>query len=255
MDTRLRLFVGMAGPSGAGKTTVAKKIQEHYGDDSCVIISSDNYYKDLRHLPREERSKVNFDHPDSIDFDLLTIHLNTLKMGLPVDIPTYDFSTHSRCNGTKRIDPKSIIIVEGILVLFPEKLAALFDIKAFVKTDLDLCLIRRIQRDVRERARTVDSVIEQYKATVRPMYVEFVEPTSKTADLIVKNNLDGLDIDIAPVIEFLQGSKCQLGSFKMKCSLTKVNGTLYHKNNSPQQNGSSVSEEMIQLNQIRLDNS
>ena len=202
----------------------------------------------MSNLSEEERKKVNFDHPDSIDFDLLTSHLEALKKGQSVEIPTYDFSTHTRTKTTIHIDAKPVIIVEGILVLSPEKLAALFDFKMFVKTDLDLCLMRRIQRDVKERGRTMEGVIEQYKETVRPMFEIFVQPTAKKADLIVKNNLNGLDIDMTPIIDFLQDSKQKIGSVKMKCSLTKVNGTLlYHNSNLPLQNSSIDSKTTHQL--------
>jgi uridine kinase len=203
--------IGVAGPSGSGKTTIANEIHEHYGSERCVTISSDNYYKDLSHLSAAEREKINFDHPDSIDFELLGQHLMLLKQEQMVEIPMYDFTTHSRTQQTLTISPKSIIIVEGILVLHPEFLVRLYDTKIFVHTDSDICFIRRLERDISERARTTENVIAQYKRDVKPMYDQFVAPCEARADIVIENSddhfatHDGVRFDIAPVVACLSG--------------------------------------------------
>jgi uridine kinase len=202
-------IIGVAGPSGSGKTTIAKEIHDHYGSDNCITISSDNYYKDLRHIPVAERELINFDHPDSIDFKLLAHHLALLKQGKTVEIPTYDFSTHSRTDKTLTICPKPIIIVEGILAQHPDFLARLYDTKIFVDTDSDICFIRRLERDVSERGRTIQQVITQYKRDVKPMYEQFVAPCKNRANIVLENNDDnfatpeGVRFDISPLIAHL----------------------------------------------------
>lgn len=233
MKTRIIKTIGVGGPSGAGKTTVAKEIHKHHNDS--IMISSDNYYKDISHLTLEERAETNFDHPDSIDFDLLATHLEKLKNGEAVDIPTYDFKTHSRTKETIHIEPKPIIIVEGILVLHPEKLASLLDFKIYVNADSATCLLRRIDRDVKERGRTHEGVIEQYKKTVGPMFITFVKPTSEKANLVIENTLESANLDVTPVIDFLKESKNLYGSGKVNISLATINGTLYNKSNLSQQ--------------------
>jgi uridine kinase len=201
--------IGVAGPSGSGKTTIAKEIHEHYGSENCITISSDNYYQDLRHIPVEERRFLNFDHPNSIDFELLAQHLALLKQGQTVEIPTYDFTAHSRTEQTITVAPKSIIIVEGILAQHPEFLACLYDTKIFVDTDADICFIRRLERDVKERGRTMSQVIAQYKRDVKPMYEQFVAPCKNRANIIIENSDDnfatpeGVRFDISPLITYL----------------------------------------------------
>lgn len=214
--------IGVAGPSGSGKTTIAQEIHEHYGSENCVTISSDNYYNDLRHLSLEDREKINFDHPDSIDFHLLASHLDLLKKQTTVSIPTYDFSTHSRTERTITISPKPIIIVEGILAQHPDFLARLYDIKIFVDTHSDICFIRRLERDVRERGRTMEQVISQYKRDVKPMYEQFVKPCKSRADIIIENSDDnsvtphGVRFDISPLIEYLTDENKLSGQARFK---------------------------------------
>lgn len=178
------VIIGIAGASGSGKTTIARKICKELSSDA-VIINHDAYYKDFGHLSLEERSKLNFDHPDSLDTALMIEHIKALKNGVPIEKPEYDFTIHSRKSTTATIAPVSVIIVEGILIFTDAELRELFDIKIFVDTDLDLCLIRRIERDVKDRGRTLDSVLEQYQKTVKPMYHEFVESSKRYADIII----------------------------------------------------------------------
>ncbi|MCS7283572.1 MAG: uridine kinase [Anaerolineae bacterium] len=179
------IIIGVAGGTGSGKTTVAMKILERVGAEHVAYIPHDAYYRDLSHLPPEERTKVNFDHPDSLETELLIEHLKQLRAGQPVDIPVYDFTTHTRTNQTQRVGPAPVILVEGILVFVEPALRELFDVKLYVDTDADVRLIRRIQRDVRERGRSLESVIQQYLTTVRPMHLEFVEPSKRYADVII----------------------------------------------------------------------
>ncbi|HHE72510.1 MAG TPA: uridine kinase [Chloroflexi bacterium] len=179
------VIIGVAGGTGSGKTTVARRILERVGAEHIAYIPHDAYYRDLRHLPFEERVRVNFDHPDSLETSLLIEHLKKLRRGEPVEVPIYDFTTHTRTQRTRRVEPAPIILVEGILIFVEPALRELFDVKLFVDTDPDIRFIRRLQRDVRERGRTVDSVIEQYLRTVRPMHLEFVEPSKRHADVII----------------------------------------------------------------------
>lgn len=179
------VIVGIAGGSASGKTTFTRKIIEALGEDHVAVISHDNYYKDLRHLSLEARANVNFDHPDSLDSQLLTTHLLQLKSGEAVDIPTYDFKTHSRSDVVSTIEPKRIILIDGILIFSEKELVELMDMKIFVDTDDDIRLIRRIKRDTIERQRTVESIIDQYIKTVRPMHQLYVEPSKRIADIIV----------------------------------------------------------------------
>jgi len=170
-NTVAPFVVGIAGGSGSGKTTFANAIVKELGESHVTCIAHDNYYKDLRHLSMEARADVNFDHPDSLDSDLLFSHLEQLKNGQSVEIPVYDFKTHSRVPVTVPLQPRRIVIVDGILIFAEKKLVDLMDMKIFVDTEDDIRLIRRLKRDTVERQRTVDSVIEQYVKTVRPMYV------------------------------------------------------------------------------------
>jgi uridine kinase len=179
------IVIGVAGGTGSGKTTVAHRILDRVGAENITYIPHDAYYKDLSHLSHEERSQVNFDHPDSLETELLVAHLKRLRRGEAVDIPVYDFKTHTRTSETEHIVPAPIIIVEGILIFAEAELRALFDVKLYIDTDADIRLIRRLQRDVEERGRTFASVIEQYLRTVRPMHMEFVEPSKRHADVII----------------------------------------------------------------------
>ncbi|HQC45597.1 MAG TPA: uridine kinase [Myxococcota bacterium] len=178
--------IGIAGGTGSGKSTVADRIVSHLGADSVVIIYQDNYYLDLTHLSIEERAQWNFDHPDAVDAKLMAKHIADLKAGRAIDMPVYDFKTHTRLpDQTIRVEPKPTIIVEGILVLAIKALRSQMDVKLYVETDDDLRLIRRLKRDINERGRTVESVIEQYEKTVRPMHLAFVETSRRFADVII----------------------------------------------------------------------
>jgi len=178
------VIIGIAGASGSGKTTIAKKISKELRSDA-VLLNHDAYYKDFGELSIDERAKLNFDHPDSLDTQLMIEHIKALKKGVPIEKPEYDFTTHSRKKTTVTVAPVSAVIVEGILIFTDAKLRELFDIKIFVDTDLDLCLIRRIERDVNDRGRTLSSVLAQYQQTVKPMYHEFVESSKRYADIII----------------------------------------------------------------------
>ncbi|MEK7277161.1 MAG: uridine kinase [Chloroflexota bacterium] len=179
------VIIGLAGGTGSGKTTVANAILKKVGAERISVVPHDAYYRNLTQLPRAQRDIVNFDHPDSLDTDLLIQHIRQLKSGQPIDLPVYDFTIHSRTADTRRIEPRPVIIVEGILIFAELPLRELFDVKIYVDTDADLRFIRRLQRDVAERGRTPDSVVHQYLSTVRPMHLEFVEPSKRYADVII----------------------------------------------------------------------
>jgi uridine kinase len=183
------LIVGIAGGSGSGKTTTAEMIQNSFGDQA-LILSQDSYYKDLSGLSLKEKEKTNFDHPNSVDFDLLEKHLLALKNGYSINRPTYDFRTHSRVKEENLIHPKKIIIVEGILLLAMKNIREVCDINVFVDADEHIRLFRRIERDMDERGRTFESVKTQYLATVHPMHFEFVEPSKHFADIIISGSSD-----------------------------------------------------------------
>jgi len=179
------MIIGICGGSGSGKTTVAEKLVEALGEGQTVLLAQDSYYKDHRDLPLGERVKVNFDHPESVDFDLLIEHLHALKKNQPIDCPHYDFTHHLRTTAFQRLEPKPIIIVEGILILHDPRLRELFDLKVYVDTAADIRFIRRLRRDVRDRGRTIESVVEQYLNTVRPMHLKFVEPGKELAEIVL----------------------------------------------------------------------
>jgi uridine kinase len=179
------LVIGIAGGTGSGKTTVVKKIMASLSANEVALVTQDSYYKDSGHLPMEERQKINFDHPDAIEFDLLTQHLSELKNGKSVEEPIYSYLTCTRSAETRTIKPRKVIIVEGILILSDPKLRDLCDIKVFVSADADDRLIRVINRDIIERGRTLEVVMERYHQSVKPMHLQFIEPTSRYADLIV----------------------------------------------------------------------
>jgi len=179
------LVFGVAGGSGSGKTTVVRKIMDALGDTDDVVLEHDRYYRDHPELRLEERAALNYDHPNSLDTDLLVSHLRDLRAGRAVDVPVYDFSLHARKAETTPIKPGSAIIVEGILIFTDKVLRSLMDVKVFVDTDGDTRFIRRLERDVAERGRTVSSVIDQYLSTVKPMHLEFVEPSKRYADVII----------------------------------------------------------------------
>jgi uridine kinase len=179
------LVIGVAGGSGSGKTTVVRRIIESIGDDQVTILEHDRYYRDRNDLRLEERAALNYDHPDSLETDLLVRHLHELRAGQPVQVPEYDFARHARQADTVTALPRKAIIVEGILIFADAALRGLMDVKVFVDADADTRFIRRLQRDISERGRTVPSVIEQYLGTVKPMHLEFVEPSKRYADIIV----------------------------------------------------------------------
>ncbi len=179
------LVIGLAGGSGSGKTTVANIILERVGADHIAYLPHDAYYRDMRDLPPNQRAQVNFDHPDSLETSLLIEHIRRLKNWEPIALPVYDFTTDSRTSQTIRVNPQRIILVEGILIFGEPALRELLDVKIYVDTDPDIRFIRRLQRDLTERGRTTESVIHQYLNTVRPMHLEFVEPSKRYADVII----------------------------------------------------------------------
>jgi uridine kinase len=202
------VIIGICGGTGSGKTTIARKIIEAVGGDKVAVIAQDSYYRNLADMPLDERHRVNFDHPDSIDSELLANHLQKLKLGKPIEMPIYDFKTHTRSNRTEKIEPKPVIIVEGILIFAEPKILNLLDVKIYVDTPDDIRFIRRLQRDIKERGRTVDSVIEQYFSTVRPMHFEFVEPSKRHADIIIpeSGNTDiGIEFICSKIREEVEG--------------------------------------------------
>ncbi len=179
------IVIGVAGGTGSGKTTVARQILTRVGAEHITYIPHDAYYRDLSHLPPEKRGQVNYDHPDSLETELLIEHLKELRAGRAVDIPVYDFTTHTRTPETRHMVPAPVVLVEGILVFSEPELRRLFDVKLYVDTDADVRFIRRLQRDIEERKRSVQSVCEQYLSTVRLMHLEFVEPSKRYADVII----------------------------------------------------------------------
>jgi len=179
------LIIGLGGGSGSGKTTIARSIVEAIGPDQVSLIQHDAYYHDQTDLPMEERPKVNYDHPESFESSLLVRHLQELRAGRAVERPIYDFTVYNRQADTVRVEPKPVVIVEGILVLYEPELRALMDLKIYVDTDPDLRILRRLERDLNERGRSFDSVHDQYLATVRPMHLQFVEPSKRYADMVI----------------------------------------------------------------------
>jgi len=182
------LVLGIAGGTGSGKTTVVNQIIKHFPSDQVCIISQDSYYKATDNLSYEERTKINFDHPRAIDFELLVQHLKELKQGKTIEQPVYSFVTHNRTKDTIQTHPRKVVIVEGILIFNNEELRNLFDIKIFVHADTDERLIRRIRRDITERGRDIDEVLNRYKDTLKPMHQQFIEPTKNFADIIIPND-------------------------------------------------------------------
>lgn len=200
------IIIGVAGGTGSGKTTVANVILDAVGRDRIAYLPHDAYYRDLTDLPPVQKAEVNFDHPNSLETELMIEHVRALKKGKPVDIPVYDFSTHSRTQETVRVEPQRVIIVEGILIFAERKLRELFDMKLFVDTDPDIRFIRRLERDIAERGRTMDMVIQQYLGTVRPMHLEFVDPSKRYADVIIPEgglNQVAMDMVVARIESLL----------------------------------------------------
>ena len=186
------IIIGVTGGSGGGKTSVSRAILSNFPDENIAMIEQDSYYKDQSHLTFEERVKTNYDHPLAFDTDLMIEQLNELIEGRPVDIPVYDYTQHTRSDQTVRMEPQDVIIVEGILVLEDKRLRDLMDIKLFVDTDDDIRIIRRIKRDMEERGRSLDSIIEQYTEVVKPMYHQFIEPTKRYADIVIPEGVSNV---------------------------------------------------------------
>ena len=182
------LVIGIAGGTGSGKTTVVNQIINELPEDEVCVISQDSYYKATDNLSYEERRKINFDHPRAIDFDLLETHISDLKSGKTIQQPIYSFKTHNRTKDTIKTHPRKVVIIEGILIFNSKKLLDLFDIKIFVHADADERLIRRVRRDIKERGRDIDEVLDRYKDTLKPMHQQFIEPTKNFADIIIPND-------------------------------------------------------------------
>ncbi|NUO62479.1 MAG: uridine kinase [Gemmatimonadaceae bacterium] len=181
----MSLIVGIAGGSGSGKSTVARRIAASLAAPDVAFIDMDAYYRNFAHLPMEERRRVNWDHPEALDLDLLVEQLDELRAGRAIEKPVYDFITHTRAPRTERIEPARVVVVDGILLFADERVRELCDVKVFVDADADIRLIRRIRRDIAERGRPLDEILEQYLSTVQPMHLQFVEPSKRYADVIV----------------------------------------------------------------------
>jgi uridine kinase len=201
------ILIGLAGGTGSGKTTVTRALRERFGEGELTILEQDFYYRRRDDLPREERARINYDHPEAFDTDLLVEHVSRLLAGEPIDKPLYDFVAHNRRKESVRVLPSHVIVLEGILVLENARLRELMDIKIFVDTDPDVRILRRLRRDITERGRTVESVIEQYLSTVRPMHLQFVEPSKRHADIIIPeggHNRVALEMIVARVDDLLR---------------------------------------------------
>ena len=210
----MSLIIGISGGTGSGKTTVANRILESVQASEVVFIQQDSYYRNLKDLPLDYRHVANFDHPDALDNDLLVNHIRKLRAGESVELPIYDFRTHTRANETRSVEPRPIVIVEGILIFADPRLLEQMDIKVFVDTPDDIRFIRRLQRDIDERGRTLESVIEQYVGTVRPMHIQFVEPSKRYADVIIPeggHNLVSIDLISGKIRERLAGALTSVG--------------------------------------------
>lgn len=200
------IIIGISGASASGKSLLSNTIVNEIGSDKVVVISEDAYYKDHSNIPFEERARINYDHPDSFDHDLLKKHLLELQAGHSIEVPIYNHSLHLRENKTRPIGQHHIIVLEGILLFVEQELRNLMDIRIFMETALDICLIRRLKRDIKERGRTIDAVLKQYEETVRPMFLQFIEPSKRYADIIVPrggNNRIAIDLIKAKMRELL----------------------------------------------------
>lgn len=195
MKRQKPVIIGIAGGTGSGKSTFTNRLRDAFGDDVTVIYH-DNYYRAHDELPFEERKKLNYDHPDAFETELLMRHLELLKEGRTIECPTYDYSLHNRAPGTVRIEPRPVILLEGILILFDERIRDLLDIKVFVDADADERILRRILRDTKERGRSVENIVDQYLTTVKPMHGLFVEPTRVFADIITNSGMNDVAFDL-----------------------------------------------------------
>ncbi len=192
--------IGICGGSGSGKSTVTRRMVEAFGNDHIVVIEQDSYYRDQTHLPYEERIQTNYDHPDAFDTGLMVSQIRSLQQGKPIEKPLYDYTRYTRKTETVRVEPRPILILEGILLFFDRGLRDTMDLKVYVETDADVRILRRIRRDMKERGRTLDSVIDQYLETVRPSHLQFVEPSKRYADIIFPDggyNEVGIDLLVA----------------------------------------------------------
>ncbi len=198
------LIIGVGGGSGSGKTTVVNKIIEGIGKEKILIIEHDSYYRDLSHLPFSERKKQNFDHPSSLETELMIRHLDALRNGYQIEIPVYDFVAHTRSDETIKASPRKIILIDGILIYSEPKLREQMDIKIFVDTDDDVRLLRRLKRDITERGRDFDGVLNQYEKYVRPMHLEFVEPSKRYSDIIIPRGGENA-IALEMIIALIEG--------------------------------------------------
>jgi len=210
LNNKSIIIIGISGASASGKSLLANTIVNELGSDQVVVISEDSYYKDHSDIPFEERAKINYDHPNSIDHELLYNHLIALAEGKSIEVPIYNHSLHVREKETRRIGQHSIIVLEGILLFVEQKLRELMDIRIYMETALDICLIRRLKRDMKERGRSLDSVLKQYEDTVRPMYHQFIDPSKRYADIIVPRgggNRIAIDMIKAKMRELLKRSQ------------------------------------------------
>ena len=189
------IIIGIAGGTGSGKSTYTNRLRDRFGDNITVIYH-DNYYKRHDDIPFEERKKLNYDHPDALETDLLIEHIKRLRNGESIECPVYDYTVHNRSDKTVRIDPRKIILIEGILLLADPRLRSLLDIKIYVEADADERILRRILRDVKERGRDIDNIVEQYLTTVKPMHYLYVEPTRATADIVINSGMNDVAFDI-----------------------------------------------------------
>ena len=204
------IIIGVAGGTGSGKTTVASEILQRVGADRIAYIQHDSYYRDLSQLAPEERAQMNFDHPNSLETELLIAQLGVLIAGQGIDVPVYDFTIHARTVQTQRLESRPVVLIEGILIFVEKGLRDLMDIRIYVDTDADIRFIRRLKRDIQERGRSLDSVIDQYTRTVRPMHMEFVEPSKRHADIIIPEggfNVVALDMIVSRIKSMLDGTE------------------------------------------------
>lgn len=212
---KTKLVVGIAGGTGSGKTTVARNIVRGLPLGTGVLLEHDGYYRDFSHLDVEERAQINFDHPDALETVLLMQHIDMLRQGQAIEKPRYDYVTHTRSKDKVVVEPVPVVVVEGILIFTDAELRKAFDIRIFVDTDADIRVLRRLARDTKERGRSIESVIRQYYATVRPMHLEFVEPSKRWADLIIPeggHNAIALDLVIEKLRRFLEAEREDEGS-------------------------------------------
>lgn len=189
------IIIGIAGGTGSGKSTFTNKLKDTFHEDVAVLYH-DNYYRDQSDIPLEERKKTNYDHPDAMETELLVEHLHQLKEGKAIECPVYDYTMHTRSNQVMKVEPKRVILLEGILVLADERLRDLMDVKVYVEADADECILRRVIRDVKERGRDIEGVVEQYLTTVKPMHYLYVEPTRTTADIVINSGMNPVAFEL-----------------------------------------------------------